>query len=312
MPWAAGKRVLAAAFIFIPVFFLACPIPSAEADNWDWIMFRHNPERTGTCPFAGPLSSDLKWTYTVGAALLSSPAAVYDELNGYDELYMSSSDGNLYALSSGAFHWTYAAGENIESSPAVLMVREGGYAYDEVYFGSNDNNLYALKSSGMFDWSYVTGGDIVSSPLALDISAYDAIYFGSNDATLYALHSSGAFRWSYATGGDIRSSPAIGYDELGNIGYDSLYFGSNDNYLYALNSVSGEFRWSYATGGEIASAPAVLWLDDGGGGIRRGVFRLRRQHFLRPAVVRAVPLDVLRGHGHNLPCGRLRRQSQLP
>jgi len=247
--------------------------PPAQTAPTTWPMFRHDPARTGVSRFAGPGSAELKWSYSLGLQWsYSSPSIVWvdDGGSGYDEIYMGSSDGNLYALQSGAFDWSYATGGQATSSPAVLWLDDGGMGYDEVYFGSDDDTLYAVRRGGTeLNWSYVTGGDIASSPAAVyvdgDGTAYDAVYTGSDDSRLYAV-SSGALRWSYVTGGAISSSPALGYDDLGTRGYDDIYFGSADDTLYALKSWSGGFHWSYRTGGGVTSSPAVLWLDDGGPG----------------------------------------------
>ena len=103
--------------------------------------------------------------------------------------------------------WTYTAGGDIYSSPAISADGQ------TIYVGSYDNKLHAVKASdGTARWAapYATGGDIPSSPA---ISADGlTIYVGSNDNKLHAVKASdGTARWAapYATGGYIDSSLSL-------------------------------------------------------------------------------------------------------
>ena len=73
----------------------------------------------------------LKWSYTTGSFVFSSPAVA----NGM--VYFGAEDNNVYALnaSTGALLWSYATGGWVGSSPVV--------SNGMVYVGSDD--LYALS-----------------------------------------------------------------------------------------------------------------------------------------------------------------------
>ena len=118
-------------------------------------------------------SLTLKWSYTTGGAVESSPAVA----NGV--VYIGSDDGNLYALnaSTGAKLWSYNSGHLLEkSSPAV--------ANGVVYVGSSDDKIYALNAStGATLWSYNAGKTLVSSPAV----ANGMVYVGSTDGEVYAF-----------------------------------------------------------------------------------------------------------------------------
>ena len=127
----------------------------------------------------------LKWRYTTGLNVFSSPAVA----NGV--VYVGSEDGHLYALNAktGAKLWSYAT-NFVDSSPAV--------ANGVVYFGSTDDNVYALNAStGAKLWSFATSDIVTSSPAV----ANGVVYVGSYDHNVYALNAStGAKLWSYPTG----------------------------------------------------------------------------------------------------------------
>ena len=104
-------------------------IPFAKAD---WTMFRADPTHSGAGTGNPALPPALLWNYTTGGAVVSSPAVV----DGV--IYVSSTDGNIYALNAanGIKIWSYAVGVGL-SSPAVV----GGV----VYVGGG-NNIYALRT----------------------------------------------------------------------------------------------------------------------------------------------------------------------
>ncbi|MCX6340564.1 MAG: lamin tail domain-containing protein [Candidatus Aureabacteria bacterium] len=77
----------------------------------------------------------------------------------------------------GAFFWSYGAGMNIDSSPAI-----GGNGM--VYVGAQDKMLYALNSDGTLAGSYESGSWFDSSPAIGDDGR---VYVGSHDNAVYAL-----------------------------------------------------------------------------------------------------------------------------
>ena len=79
----------------------------------------------------------LKWKYTTGGGVYSSPAIGSD-----GTIYVGSSDGDLYAINpDGTLKWKYETGYMVCSSPAIGS--DG-----TIYVGSGDGNLYAIYGSG--------------------------------------------------------------------------------------------------------------------------------------------------------------------
>ena len=169
-----------------PVTAVAQPAGGASAraaflvqTNWSQEGFL--PSHGSFNPYENVLNAEtvggavLRWTYSTGSFVESSPAVV----NGV--AYIGSEDGNLYALnaSNGALLWGYHTGGYVWSTPAV--------ANGVVYTGSYDHNLYAMNSAtGAKVWSYSTGGAVHGSAAV----ANGVVYVGSGDNNVYAMNAS--------------------------------------------------------------------------------------------------------------------------
>jgi outer membrane protein assembly factor BamB len=208
---------------------------NASLATTPWPMFQHDLQHTGRSPYTGPASPWLKWSYTTGNSIYSSPAIGSD-----GTIYVGSEDNKLYAINpNGSFKWSYTTGSAVRSAPAIGS--DG-----TIYVGSDDDKLYAINPNGSFKWSYTTGSNIERSPA---IGSDGTIYIVSPDHKLHAISDNGSFKWSYTTGSSVWSSPAIGND-------GTIYIGSEDNKLYAISDNSS-FKWSYTTGGNIDASPAI-------------------------------------------------------
>jgi len=244
----------------------------------DWWMFGREPTHNRRSPFTGPTTNALKWSYTTGSNLLSSPA-----IGAKGTIYIGSNDRKLYAISSdGNQKWTFTTGSSIGfSSPAIG-------ADGTIYIGSD--KLYAVNPGGTQKWSYATGNCAYSSPaIGADgtiyvcsgnwlyaigpggslvwryqtsgnagycspaIGAYGTVYVSSGDGNIHAIKPDGnplGGNWPFATGNSVYGSPSIGAD-------GTVYVGCRDQKLYAIKS-DGTLKWSYAAGSWILySSPAI-------------------------------------------------------
>ncbi|MEW6379983.1 MAG: HYR domain-containing protein [bacterium] len=203
-----------------------------------WPCQGHDSRHTGQSPFLGAQTNALKWKWSAGGRIYSSPAIGAD-----GTVYAGSDNGQICALRSqnGSLKWSYETGDSINSSPA--LGQDG-----TLYVGSLDGRLYALTQNGSLKWSYQTADEIYSSPT---VGPDGTIYVGSLDNSLYALTQDGSLKWSFRTGDDIYCSPAVGPDG------STIYIGSLDGQVYALNARDGSLKWSYKTGYWIHSSPAV-------------------------------------------------------
>jgi outer membrane protein assembly factor BamB len=78
--------------------------------------------------------------------------------------------------SDGKLRWTFEAGGEVDSSPAI--------AGDAVLFGTGDGKLVMLAlKNGRLLWSYEIGEPVTSSPAV----ASGMVVVGSEDGLLYAF-----------------------------------------------------------------------------------------------------------------------------
>jgi hypothetical protein len=160
--------------VLSPVIALM-PANTAQAQPADspWPMLCQNPQHTGRSPYSGPEVPKLKWSFTTGDRVGSSPAIGADGV-----IYVGSHDSNLYAIDpDGSLKWSFTTGAWVFSSPAIG-------ADGTIHVGSDDRKLYAINPDGSQKWSFTTGAAVASSPA---IGADGTIYVGSADNKLYAI-----------------------------------------------------------------------------------------------------------------------------
>ena len=204
----------------------------------------------------------IKWTFTTGNWVDSSPALSKDE----STVYAGSWDNHLYAVNTddGSLNWSFESSSYITSSPAVDL-------NGRVYFGSMDSIFYALESNGSLSWEYFVGQPVFSSPA---IGENGSLYFGDENGTLHAVNPDGTVKWTYEvedvvdTNKSILSSPAV--DTSGNI-----YFGSGNGFCYSLsdNEENASLNWKYETGDRVDSSPVL--------GVNDEVFFVSRDGYMR-------------------------------
>ena len=224
------------ALLVAVVFTGLVTIPAAA--QTDTMQFHYNAQHTGDySPAAGPVPSNgqLKWSYTTGSNVSSSPAIV----NGI--VYVGSYDHNVYALyaNNGTKLWNYTTGGIVSSSPAV--------ANGIVYVKSDwpEYNLYALNATtGAFIWKFLTvNGDV--SPTVVD----DVIYAGYG-SLFYAINATTGTQLWNTTKNSVYTTPAVANGVI--------YFGSDDHNVYALDANNGTQLWNHTGGSSNAySSPAV-------------------------------------------------------
>ena len=219
------------------VMYLHSSCGISPADGTIYVGYKGNLSQSAL--YAINPDSTLKWSYTTGGDIYSSPAVASD-----GTIYVGCADGYLYAINpDSTLKWKYQTGGKIISSPAIGS--DG-----TIYVGSNDKKLHAINPDSTFKWSYLTGNYVESSPA---IGSDGTIYVGSNDDHLHAIKPDGSFKWKYDTGGNVKSSPAI--DNVRGV----IYVGNNAGKICAIDT-GGGFKWETPLSGQVDySSPAVAY-----------------------------------------------------
>ncbi|OGR76399.1 MAG: hypothetical protein A2X32_12450 [Elusimicrobia bacterium GWC2_64_44] len=178
-------------------------------------------------------------TFTTGGPVKSSPYFDAYVASADNALYITSTDGKIYAVNSGNMTsmsgWTdYDTGSAIYTSPFVWPL--GGTKY--VFFGADNGRLYKVNAgTGELVWHYQAGGAIRSSPVLVPAgymglaAGEDYVYFGCDDGKIYGVNANtGQLRtgWPVATGGPVRADPVADSDAM------TVSVGSSDGRLYTL------------------------------------------------------------------------------
>ncbi len=245
--WGFGRRDSMAYRVIGVVLLLAggLALPVHAQDNTLWPGFRHDNQRTGRSPLAGPSFPDALWQRDLRGFAYASPAF------GPGGVIYAASERRLYAYDRGGTPlWTF---DFLDIAPATVDIR--GIVSSPavtpagiVYIGSLDENLYSLGANGSLRWTLDTGGQIFSSPV---VNAAGRVFVGSRSGDVFAVNADGTVAWTFPTDGEVFASPALDTD-------GSLYVGSTDGALYALNSATGALLWTpFTVGSEFVSSPAI-------------------------------------------------------
>src|SRR5207248_2567845 len=210
MRYASARPVLQAA-ILVSLFTsiaqsqttTAVPAPQASLTttqvNWPQFHFTFNGTRRNSNETVLNAQTvpglKVKWTYTMGAYSVSSPAVA----NGV--VYIGSADSNLYALNAktGAKIWSFSGSPGpVNSSPTVV---------NGIVYSTSGYNLYALNATtGAKLWSFTAEGVVDDSPTV----ANGVVFFGSDDFYVHAIAASnGTELWRFQTNGYLYSTPAV-------------------------------------------------------------------------------------------------------
>ena len=228
--------------LFIAFLSLFVTVPLVKAD---WPMFHADPSHSGVGTGSPVLTPTLLWKFTTGDSVNYSPVVAKGIV------YISSYDGNLYALNAktGEKIWNYNATElGIGSSPTV--------ADGIVYVGSGDQNryLYAFDAySGVLLWTDYVGASVTDDPTVVNGVIYLAAdgEYDSSNCVLAINAKTGVEIWNYSSPNGLGCTPAV----VNGI----VYTAANGGYVHAINAANGEEIWSYSgNGARFLTSPTVV------------------------------------------------------
>jgi eukaryotic-like serine/threonine-protein kinase len=217
--------------LIVTVMFLSGIVLAIEENNEDWLMFNHDPARTGytTNEAAPPFLTRIAYHATDS---VRSSIAITDRY-----AVVGSHDNNIYCYDTRSFRirWKLLTGDDVQSSPSIFG--------DVVVCGSDDGNLYCVnlrQSKTELDssdtvWTFETGDKIRSSPLIVN----NRVYVGSYDMTLYCIDLfTGKQLWGRKLGGSIEASPTYYAEE------DLIIIGTQPSGMYAFKADTGQPAWN--------------------------------------------------------------------
>ncbi len=103
-------------------------------------------------------SGRVRWKFATGDHIYASAALAADAAGQTCAIYITSTDGMLYALRpDGSLRWKYDAGDAVRSSPVIGKTPDG--SADIIYFGCGNGILYAINENGSLRWQYDTNAD---------------------------------------------------------------------------------------------------------------------------------------------------------
>src|SRR5579863_4653386 len=211
------------------------------ASSGDWPMFGYDPGHTGyvdPAVHAGSVRGKVLWSFKAGP-VFSSPVA------GLSMLFVSSTDGYLYALKqgTGAVVWRVNLKNNLTDATPSL---EG----QVLFVSTHSTAMEALNANtGQVYWVFETHEKIQAPPLVVGNRVLVA-----SRTTVWALAgNTGQLMWNFHRGVSAwptSASPTV----AGNTLYIGL--GSSTQFL-ALDLTSGHLLWSLETGDRITSTALV-------------------------------------------------------
>jgi len=211
------------------------------------------------------------WAQATSGNVLSVPAIVDADGDGFGDVIAGDDDGAVYCFSgrSGIALWVFRAESAVQGTFTVADINRDGAA--DVVFGSTDKRVYCLDGkTGQLLWKFQTGGDIVGPVLLKDVTG-DGVpdaFAGASDGVLYALSGKdGLLLWKQATRARINSCLAWGRIEKD----DVLLAGSQDTFLYCYKPATGELIWKAGLGVPLVFPPRIEDLN-----------RLGKQYVLVP------------------------------
>ena len=215
--------------------------------------FHHDAQRTGRESSVGPLAPRLLWSFRTQASIDASPIISRD-----GTIYLASTDGNLYALtSSGQLKWKFTARESIFSTPT--LAQDGS-----ILFADLAGWYYSVKPDGTPRWSRELAGvgperRAIASPA---VAANGQSYIGAWNDQFYSFDPEGNLLWQIPVGGDGQISAPPALDPAGNV-YLATHDSSDKNRIAVLKFQPGSsLMWKFTDDlgvdrNRIISSPAI-------------------------------------------------------
>lgn len=215
----------------------ACNVAPASTP---WPMFGHDAQHTHRSPYVGAQTNGMKWAYTIGSAVSTSPVI------GADGTIYVSSGTYLYAIKpDGQLKWKTRWTNNTMTPPAIGS--DGS-----IYVGQDGSIIAWQPADGIAKCSYGTGSYFFSEA-SPTIGSDGTIYVGTSAGYVDAMDSNCSGKWQfppYLGEWYVRSSPAVAQD-------GSLYAGPSFGQWFKSVNYAGIQSWLFTMDNGLQSSPAI-------------------------------------------------------
>jgi len=190
----------------------------------------------------GATDGQIIWEYPRGGAYVG--AIVGSPITSDDTVYVSSSDGRVYALALSTFTRRWESdrlADKLWTSPDLFG--------DTLYVSTFDGHIYALsaETGELLDWAFELEAGFASSPVIYE----ETVYVGSFDNNLYAIEiGANEESWGFQGGKWFWAAPVV-YEGV-------VYAGSLDGKLYLIDSETGDKIGDFDAGSPIVSSPVIM------------------------------------------------------
>ncbi|MCB1077960.1 MAG: PQQ-binding-like beta-propeller repeat protein [Verrucomicrobiae bacterium] len=228
--------------------------PGAAAQQFDWPLFRGDPEMQGVAREDLKAPLELAWTFEppVEEGKKRPPFKASPVIAG-GKVYVGGQDAKFYCLDleKGTSVWTFAAEGTITAPAAVVGNR--------VFFGDTFGIVYGLGTTdGKEQWRVEADDKVEGGVNALEVTDPATgkkewrIFFGSHDFNLYSVAAeTGEVRWKHETENYVMATPSIDASLPG------VIFGGCDGFLHIINGITGEKLHQVDIGQYVANSAAV-------------------------------------------------------
>ena len=161
-------------------------------------------------------------------------------VDGY--VYFASRDGNVYSrdVTDGSENWTYNSGDEFRFSHPAIA---GGYLYIS---DTSSNTLYSIDiSDGSENWTLVLNDNAENSITADS----NRVYAGNAVNDIVGVTVSGSLDWTYTNSGSGFRGVALSYDKV--------YAGNGDGEVHAVNKADGSQAWVENVSSQSVAAPPL-------------------------------------------------------
>ncbi|HDS30185.1 MAG TPA: hypothetical protein ENN67_03990, partial [Firmicutes bacterium] len=223
-----------------------------------WPTFRHDNRRTGRSSNLGPLTNNLKFTWSLpgGGDSPIMSGIVIDELG---RALFRCNDGHIYCVDSdGDTAWSYYVGGSWDyCTPSIA--KNGN-----VYVGNTLGQLHCFDSEGNFLWMKQYPYSTIGGGIAIQDDG--SVLFTTHGGYLVKTFEDGTIDWIYSTGSTMPDGPSVNSDGI-------IYVANHGGQVHAVDQNGDQVWMTQVSNIQMSSTPALgavgMFIGDWSGTVHR-------------------------------------------